>query len=239
MLRHRMIGGNGIGFHQLYNQTSTFKTNIGMETIFTWLGNAMYVSLGLIAAWGAYCVIMVWMRVGQKRFRSEQQQMEFLAAIHEPLSEGDFDGANELSAGDRRAMCQLANLAIENRQLGFAKVKQLVADRFQQDVLSDLEHRLDWVNTVIKSAPMVGLLGTVMGMMGAFAKLSASSEVQAQALASDIQFALITTALGLTIAIPLVLATASINIRIKKMEDLVTTGLNQFFEILRDSLPKR
>ena len=211
-----------------------------MEQVFYHLGNFVYGAMGITAAWGAYCVIMVWMRVAQKRFRSEQQQMEFLAAMHESLSRGDFDSAHDMSSNDRRAMCQLANLAIENRQMGYAKVKQLVADRFQQDVLSDLEHRLDWVNTVIKSAPMMGLLGTVMGMMGAFQKLGrATGGVNAAELANDIMFALITTALGLTIAIPLVLAVASINIRIKKMEDLVTTGLNQFFEILRDAFARR
>ena len=44
-------------------------------------------------------------------------------------------------------------------------------DRFQRDVMSDLEYRLSWVSTVIKSAPMIGLFGTVFGMMGAFKTL--------------------------------------------------------------------
>ena len=46
-------------------------------------------------------------------------------------------------------------------------------------------------------------------------------------MAADIQFALITTACGLAIAVPLVLATASINIRVRKMEDLVGWGLTR------------
>ena len=74
--------------------------------------------------------------------------------------------------GDRRAMPQLAMYAINNRELGYEKVRRRVGERFQQDVMSDIEHRLSWVTTVIKSAPMIGLLGTVMGMMGAFANLS-------------------------------------------------------------------
>ena len=48
-------------------------------------------------------------------------------------------------------------------------------------------------------------------------------------------FALITTACGLAIAIPLVLAVAFINIRIKKMEDLVGYGINQFLEIFKEA----
>ena len=50
----------------------------------------------------------------------------------------------------------------------------------------------------------------------------------------DIQFALITTALGLAIAIPLVLCTAYINVAIRKMEDLVSYGLNQFLEVFKE-----
>ncbi len=82
---------------------------------------------------------------------------------------------------------------------------------------------------------MIGLLGTVIGMMGAFAKLAGADQVDASALANDIMFALITTACGLAIAIPLVLAVAFINIKIRKMEDLVAFGINQFLEIFKEA----
>jgi biopolymer transport protein ExbB/TolQ len=179
---------------------------------------------------------MVWNRVGQTRFRNEDAQADFLDALDEPLSKGDFDGAGEMCEGDRRAMPQLAQLAIANRSIGYNKVRQLLLDRFQRDVLADLEHRLTWVNTVIKSAPMVGLLGTVIGMMGAFDKLATAENVKPDQLAENISVALITTACGLAIAIPLVLCIASINVRIRKMEDLVGVGLTRFLESFRNAL---
>ncbi len=207
-----------------------------MEQVFSILGNIIYFVMFLIALWGAFCVVMVWSRVRQKQFVNEEQQTLFLEAIEEPLSKGDFDAAAELCDGDRRATCQLSQLAIENRKIGFGKVKQLVADRFQRDVLQDLEYRLSWVYTVIKTAPMIGLLGTVLGMMAAFSKLAdKNATVEVSKLAMDIQFALITTALGLAIAIPLVLSTAYINVAIRKMEDLVSYGLNQFLEVFKES----
>ena len=207
-----------------------------MEQVFTILGNIIYLVIFLIALWGAFCVVMVWSRVRQKQFTNEEQQTLFLEALEDPLSKGDFDGAIEVCEGDRRATCQLSQLAIENRKIGFGKVKQLVADRFQRDVLQDLEYRLSWVYTVIKTAPMIGLLGTVLGMMAAFSKLAdPNATVEVSKLAMDIQFALITTALGLAIAIPLVLCTAYINVAIRKMEDLVSYGLNQFLEIFKES----
>ena len=207
-----------------------------MDTIFWLVGLIIYVILGLVALWGAYCVVMVFTRVRQKQFTSEEQQTTFLSALEDPLSRGDYDTANDICEGDRRATCQLSQLAIMNRKLGFVKVKKLVADRFQRDVLQDLEYRLSWVYTVIKAAPMIGLLGTVIGMMGAFAKLAVPGKaVDPSQLALDIQFALITTACGLAIAIPLVLATAYINVQIRKMEDLVSYGLNQFLEIFKEA----
>ncbi len=200
------------------------------------VGNVIYVVLALIALWGAYCATMVWSRVAQQRFRTEEQQEEFLAALDDPLKKGDFDSAVELCEGDRRAVCQLALLAISHRRIGFAKSRQLILDRFQRDVLADLEDRLAWVNTVIKSAPMVGLLGTVIGMMGAFGKLATMENVKPDQLAGDIMVALITTASGLAIAIPLVMAITVINVRIRKLEDLAAAGLSMFLESFKVAL---
>ena len=207
-----------------------------MDAIYIFIGNLTYLALFLIALWGAYCVVMVFLRVRQKQFQTEEQQTIFLEAIELPLSRGEYETAVDVCEGDRRATCQLSQLAILNRSLGFTKVKKLVADRFQRDVLQDLEYRLSWVYTVIKAAPMLGLFGTVLGMMGAFAKLSVPGKAADPAqLAQDIQFALITTACGLAIAIPLVLCTAYINVQIRKMEDLVSYGLNQFLEIFKEA----
>ena len=192
----------------------------------TWIvAKIIYLVLALVALWGAFCVAMVWLRVGQKRFRSEADQNDFLATLDEPLAVGDFDKAAGLIQGDQRAISQLVTLAIENRGVGYAQVRQLVVDRFQRDILADLEYRL--------SAPMVGLFGTVIGMMGAFDNLSTGGNVDSTALANDISVALITTASGLAIAIPLVFCTASINVRIRKMEDLVAVGLAHFFDTFR------
>jgi biopolymer transport protein ExbB len=55
-------------------------------------------------------------------------------------------------------------------------------------------------------------------------------------LASDINIALRTTACGLAIAIPLMLLTANVNIRIAKMEDLVGAGLARFMQAFRDGI---
>ena len=206
------------------------------DAIFNMIGNTIYVTLALVALWGAFCIFMVWRRVATKRFKNEKAQDRFLENLAEPLSQGDYEGAAQLCERDSRAMVQLAYLAIINRDLGFKEIRQLLVDRFQRDVLADLENRMSWVNTVVKSAPMIGLFGTVIGMMGAFGKLASSEQVDAGELAGNIMVALITTASGLAIAIPLIMAMVSINIRIRRMQDLVGAGMNTFLEMFQASL---
>lgn len=197
------------------------------------IGTLLYVALALIALWGAFCVVVVWRRVSQARFSSEAAQEEFLDDVEAELSRADFDAVEARVEEDPRALAQLILIAVANRSAGVTKLRHHVADRFRRDVLADIEFRLSWVQTVIKSAPMVGLLGTVVGMMGAFGKLAGGDKVEASHLADDIAVALTTTACGLAIAIPLVLCTASINVRIRQMEDLVAVGLTQFFDALK------
>jgi biopolymer transport protein ExbB len=211
---------------------------MGISGLTVIVGYVIYTALAVVALWGAFCLVMVWMRISQKRFRSENAQTEFLDALDAPLTKGDFDSAVMLCDGDSRALPQLAQLAIVNRKIGYAKTRQLLLDRFQRDVLSDFEHRLSWVNTVIKSAPMLGLFGTVVGMMGAFGKLAAAEKVEAVMLAEDISFALITTACGLAIAIPLLISMNSVNVRIRKFEDLAGAGLTRFLESFHYAISK-
>ncbi len=200
------------------------------------VGVIIYFSLGGMALWGAYCCVIVWQRVAQKRFTSEMAQDEFLEGVEQPLAKADFDGTAAQCDGDPRAIPQLAMLAVLNRNIGFTKIRQLVEDRFQRDILADLEHRLTWVHTVIKAAPMVGLFGTVTGMMGAFNKLATAENVKPDQLAENISLALITTACGLAIAIPLIIAVAAVNIRIRKMEELTVAGINRFLEAFQHAL---
>lgn len=209
------------------------------EGLVTHVGNATYGAQAIVALWGAYCVVMVWRRIAQKRFRNEEAQIEFLTSVEEPLERGDYDAASAICEGDPRAVPQLTQLAIANRNLGFAKVRQIVVDRFQRDLMADLEYRISWINMVIKSEPMLGLFGTVLGMMGAFAKLAAAETVKPTELAADISLALITTAIGLAVAIPLGIAMAAINVRIRKMEDLAISGLTHALESLRTGLEGR
>ncbi|MEM6688354.1 MAG: MotA/TolQ/ExbB proton channel family protein [Planctomycetota bacterium] len=209
-----------------------------LASLFDIISNATYFALAAVALWGLYCIVVVWTRVNQKRFKNEEEQDAFMDDVEQMLVAGDFDGVQEYCDGDPRAIPQIAEMAVEHRSLGYKKARQYVMDRFQRDVMNDIEYRLSWVSTVIKSAPMIGLFGTVFGMMGAFKTLATAESVEPSLLASDINIALRTTACGLAIAIPLMILTASVNIRIAKMEDLVGAGLGRFMIAFRDGLAR-
>jgi biopolymer transport protein ExbB/TolQ len=78
-------------------------------------------------------------------------------------------------------------------------------------------------------------------MIAAFGKIAAkqASGVNPASLASDISFALITTAVGLMIAIPLVMCMASMQVRIGRLTDNVQHQIGQFLDQLEHALAKR
>jgi len=143
-------------------------------SLFEIISNATYGALAGVALWGLYCIVIVWSRVNQKRFKSEEEQDFFMDDVEQMLTGGDFEGIAEYCDGDKRAVSQIVGMAVEHREMGYKKARTFVMDRFQRDVMSDVEYRLSWVSTVIKSAPMIGLFGTVFGMMGAFETLATS-----------------------------------------------------------------
>jgi|688.fasta_scaffold02002_8 hypothetical protein len=200
------------------------------QTIFDWFGLFIYLALAAVALYGAFCCVLVWTRVGQKWFKTEEDQDRFLDGIEADLLTGNFEAVQQLCAQDSRAVPALISLGIENKHLGFAKVKHFLTERFRRDVLADLDRNISWVTTIIKTAPMLGLLGTVVGMIGAFATLASAQSVEPTKLAKDINVALYTTAIGLAIAIPLVMAINTVNNRIRHLEELVGSSMTRFLE---------
>ena len=94
------------------------------------------------------------------------------------------------------------------------------------------ESRLNLLASVISISPMLGLLGTVTGMIRAFTNISKYGAGDAAIVADGIAEALLTTAAGLMIAIPVIVVYNYLNRRLEKMEneidDVVTNIINIF-----------
>ena len=97
---------------------------------------------------------------------------------------------------------------------------------------SPYESRLTLLASVISISPMLGLLGTVTGMIRAFTNISKYGTGDAAIVADGIAEALLTTAAGLMIAIPVIVVYNYLNRRLEKMEneidDVVTNIINIF-----------
>jgi len=148
------------------------------------------------------------------------------------LARGDYAAVQSKCEGDRRAIPMLVDLAVQNSELEPQALHDLVSDRFQYDAIAQIEASVAWVSTIIKLAPMLGLIGTVAGMMGAFETLeTATTSEPTKQLLADIRIALDHTLIGLLITVSLLVSMGVVNNRIKDMEELVGFGLNRFFEL--------
>ena len=98
--------------------------------------------------------------------------------------------------------------------------------------ISPYERRLNLLASVISISPMLGLLGTLTGMIRAFTNISKYGAGDAAIVADGIAEALLTTAAGLMIAIPVIVVYNYLNRRLEKMEneidDVVTNIINIF-----------
>ena len=95
-----------------------------------------------------------------------------------------------------------------------------------------LERGLVWLSTVANLAPLVGFLGTVSGMIRAFNDIAAAGDVDPSVVAGGISEALITTASGLVVAIPV---QAAYNFFLSKIDKIIIDlqeSSNQFVDDL-------
>ncbi len=189
-----------------------------------------YLLLTLNFFWGLYCVIMAFRRLSQLGFKNRPQLNEFTDELMVKIDSKQYDEAAEMCDGDIRAFPQLAHSAIMNRKYGFEPVRRIVTDMLTQDVLAEFDYRTGWIAVTIKSGPLLGLFGTVMGMMAAFSTIGSGVKVEPHHIARDISIALICTALGLLTAIPFNFMLASINNRLRKLQEGVTSSMMRVLE---------
>ena len=206
-----------------------------MELLLEWSGPAIYAAQAVSALFGVFMVILLMRKIAQKRFSSHAAAEQFLGEVRERLQRKDFDGVVEYCdtpAYWSKATPQLVLYALANRDRPLAKLRQLVAERFEREVLAELYYGRSWVATMEKCAPMLGLLGTVTGMIMAFAKIAGAQQTGAdpKALSSDISVALYTTMWGLTIAIPLAVLGSMVQVRISRLTDSVQQHVSEFLE---------
>ena len=156
---------------------------------------------------------------------------EFFLRVKEYLADKKFDIALSYVRKNANSVVKpILIQAIENRDLPEEDLKELI-EAVGKKSTKRLEKNLSALSTIVSIEPLLGLLGTVTGMIKVFAVISAKGLGHGDLLARGISEALITTAAGLSIAIPFLIF---YNIFNEKVENIIIELETEIFSIFKN-----
>jgi biopolymer transport protein ExbB len=127
---------------------------------------------------------------------------DFQEKVISLIEAGRFDEARKLSEENENLIANVVIAGLSRKGREKIVVKEAIQDKGRRGI-DDLRHKLSYLADVAVISPMVGLLGTVLGMIQAFNVIAfQTGAVKPILLASGISKAMVTTAAGLMIAIP-------------------------------------
>ncbi len=168
-------------------------------------GWAMY-PLGLCSVVMLFLILHAVRETTQSRFIPDG----LVDRLQPLLAKREIQRVSEILAGSVSVLARALSAGLERARPGVPDANK---EKVEETVSESLEHEenaigqwINYLNVVATVAPMIGLLGTVSGMIGAFQTISAGGMGRPELLAGDIGEALITTAVGLVIGIPAMIA---------------------------------
>ncbi len=139
------------------------------------------------------------------RIRSANHKMWNL--LHPVLVKGEFDKARQMVSKDKSTMAQMLGMGLARQ--GAVRRREdieIAMEESMMEIIPQLEKRTPYVALLSNIATLLGLLGTIMGLIEAFtAVANANPAEKADLLSASISVAMNTTAFGLMSAIPLLL----------------------------------
>ncbi len=133
------------------------------------------------------------------------------------LSQGDVEGAKSYVKDTRGPLASIFFQALDRRTEGTEMVEKSVVS-YGSVQMGLLEKGLTWVSLFIAIAPMLGFMGTVIGMIQAFDRIEAAGDVSPSLVAAGIKTALLTTVSGLIVG---VILQVFYNYLVSKVDSLV------------------
>lgn len=183
----------------LFAQSTGAAQNIASESMLSWYIHACgYFALPFILVSIVFVTltIMNWLAISRNAIVPPEMLEQFHAKWDNKEYQEAYDLAKESdSVAGRIFAAGLVKLA------DTAAAEQAMSDAAEGEVMR-LEHRLSYLGMIASVSPMLGLLGTVFGMVEAFSVIARTGAPQPSELARGISLALVTTQIGLIIAIP-------------------------------------
>lgn len=131
---------------------------------------------------------------------SKTNTKALLAKIEDALNKGGIEAALEVCRNTRGPVASIFYQGLSRYDEGIDVVEKTVSS-YGGVQLGLLEKNLSWISLFISIAPSLGFLGTIIGMIQAFDKIQQVGDISATVVAGGIKVALLTTLLGLIIAI--------------------------------------
>ncbi len=133
---------------------------------------------------------------------SRERVRRYLRAVRKALAQGDLNGVFEVSTKHQNPASRIILAGIKKYLSGHPREAREAMETAASFELPFYEKRLSTLVVVANVSPLLGLLGTVTGMIRTFAVIAALGVGKPQEMAGGISEALITTAAGLSVAIP-------------------------------------
>jgi len=125
---------------------------------------------------------------------------KLLASIEDALSSGGVEAAKEVARNTKGPVASIFYQGLDRMDEGVEQVEKAVVS-YGGVQMGLLEKNISWLSLFIALAPMLGFMGTVIGMIGAFDAIAAAGDISPAVVAVGIKVALLTTVFGLVVAI--------------------------------------
>ncbi len=169
--------------------------------------------------------------------RARLNPKKFVGRIKEEINQNGVNAGVELCERTASPIAKVFAPAIQKYKLGKDAIEEAIA-RAGTTELAFLDRGMLILAAVATVAPLVGFLGTVIGMIAAFGTIEAAGEVDPASVAGGISQALITTATGLIIAAPVAIVHAFLTARINGYTRDMEDGANELVEYLLEKREK-
>src|SRR5262249_45125041 len=122
----------------------------------------VYVTQMILALFGVYLLIVMFRQLTKKRFATRASANRFLEEVGAQMEQRNLEGVAQVCDSPAywsKAAPQLILVALQNTHLAPNKLRRFLGETFEREVLADFDYRQSWIVTIVRAAPMLGLLG--------------------------------------------------------------------------------
>lgn len=204
------------------------------ETMTLWSlmlkGGIVMIPLAILSVWAIYIFIERYLAIG----RASKEETNFMNNIRDFIHDGRIDSAKSLCKNNQSPIARMIAKGIVRIGRPLPDINAAIENVGKLEI-SKLEKNIAVLATVAGAAPMLGFLGTVIGMIRAFYNMSmAGNNIDISLLAGGIYEAMVTTVTGLAVGILAYICYNILVARIEKVVFILEARATEFMDLLHE-----